>query len=108
MSLSKPAKVRPIKEGRGQYVLRLFVAGDGPNSTLALANLRHLCKERLEGRFKIEIVDVVRNFATAVKNNILITPTLLLVAPLPSVVLLGNLSDRRKVLLALRLPEDVS
>jgi len=83
----------------------LFVAGNGPNSNQALANLRQLCQEHLKGGCTIETIDVVKNFAAAVKDNILITPALILVAPLPRVVVLGNLSDRQKVLLALRLTE---
>jgi circadian clock protein KaiB len=97
-------KARP--SGKRHYVLRLFIVGRGPNSTLALANLRRLCREYLNGHCTIETIDVLKNFDSAARNNILITPTLILVAPLPRVVILGNLSDWPKVLLALRLPED--
>ena len=86
-----------------QHLFRLFVAGNGANSQLALANLRSLCGEHLKGRFKIEEIDVVKNFKAAVKHNILVTPALLLIAPVPSVVILGTLSDRPKVMHALRL-----
>jgi circadian clock protein KaiB len=79
------------------------MAGHAPNSKLALANLRQLCEEHLKGRYIVEVVDVVKNFEAAVENNVLVTPTLILIAPLPKVVVLGNLSDRPKVLLALRL-----
>ncbi|MGA2582708.1 MAG: circadian clock KaiB family protein [Tepidisphaeraceae bacterium] len=105
MNHSLPAKVRRGKGNRGHYQLRLFMAGDGPNSRQALVNLRQLCQEHLKGRCTIEIIDVVKNFRAALKDNILITPALILVAPLPKVVVLGNLSDRQKLLLALRLPE---
>jgi len=81
------------------------MAGDGPNSRQALFNLRQICREHLKGHFKIETIDVVKDFDAAVRDNILITPSLILVAPLPKVVVLGNLSDRQKVLLALRLLE---
>jgi circadian clock protein KaiB len=81
------------------------MAGNGPNSQKALANLRGLCQEHLEGRYTIETVDVVQDFETAVRNNILVTPALILVAPLPRVVILGNLSDVPTVLVALRLSE---
>jgi circadian clock protein KaiB len=85
-------------------LLRLFVVGNGPNSKQALSNLQGLCREHLKGRCTVETVDVVKNFKAAAKDNILITPALILIAPLPRVVILGNLSDRQKVLLALRLP----
>ncbi|TVS17546.1 MAG: circadian clock protein KaiB [Planctomycetaceae bacterium] len=87
------------------YLLRLFMAGNGANSQKALTNLRSLCEQRLAGRYTIETVDVVQDFEAAVKNNILVTPALILVAPLPRVVVLGNLSDLPMVLAALRLSE---
>lgn len=98
-----PPTNRPKKAKRGHYVLRLFMAGKGQNSTAALTNLHSLCAEHLKGRFTIETVDVVKDFQAAVKHNILVTPALILVAPQPSVVILGNLSDVPKVLKALRI-----
>ena len=89
----------------GHYLLRLFMAGNGVNSRKALTNLRSLCQEHLEGRYTIETVDVVQDFEAAVENNILVTPALILVAPLPRVVVLGNLSDLPTVLAALRVSE---
>ena len=105
MSKSPPAKPRARKAQRGHYLLRLFMAGNGANSQKALANLRSLCQEHLEGRYTIETVDVVQDFEAAVKDNILVTPALILVAPLPRVVVLGNLSDLPTVLAALRVSE---
>ena len=99
-----PRTKRRRKNGlRDQYLLRLFLVGNEPNSKQALSNLQSLCREHLKGRCTIEVIDVVKNFKAAAKDNILITPALILVAPLPRVVVLGNLSDRQKVLLALRL-----
>ena len=103
MSQVPKAKLPSGKGQRGQYLLRLFVAGHGPNSKQALANLRRLCREHLNGRCTIETVDVVKDYEAAIRNNILVTPALILVAPLPRVIVLGNLSDRQKVLAALRL-----
>jgi len=104
MSKSHQAKHRARKEQRGHYLLRLFMAGNGENSQKALANLRRLCHQHLNGRCTIETVDVVKDFEAAVRNNILVTPALVLVAPRPRVMILGNLSDLPKVLVALRLP----
>ena len=105
MTHAPRAKLRRGKGDRGHYLLRLFIAGNGQNSQKAMANLCSLCQEYLEGRYTIETVDVVRNFAAAVRENILVTPALILVAPRPRVIVLGNLSDRQKVLAALRLSE---
>jgi circadian clock protein KaiB len=105
MSESTPAKPRARKAQPGHYLLRLFMAGNGPNSQKALANLHSLCQEYLDGRYTIETVNVVQDFEAAVRDNILVTPALILVAPLPRVVVLGNLSDLPTVLAALRLSE---
>jgi len=105
MSRAPKAGRRRTKAKPGHYLLRLFVVGDGTNSKLAESNLRSLCREHLDGRCTIETIDVEKNFEAALKHNILITPALVLVAPLPRVTVLGNLSDRQKVLLALRLAE---
>ena len=105
MRKSPPTKYKTSKRQAGHYVLRLFMAGNGHNSQKALVNLRSLCQEHLQGRHTIETVDVIKDFDAAVKNNILITPALILVAPIPRVMVLGNLSDRPKLLLALRLTE---
>jgi circadian clock protein KaiB len=103
MSKTPKAKSTTKKRQSSHYLLRLYMAGNGSNSQKALANLHRLCQEHLEGRFTIETVDVVEDFQAAVKNNILVTPALILVAPLPQVTVLGNLSDLPKVLAALRL-----
>ena len=108
MSKTSHAELRPVKRKRGQYVFRLFMAGGGTNSRQAMVNLRRLCKEHLSGRFTIETIDVTKNFEAAVSNNILVTPALVMVTPRPQVVILGNLSDPRKVLVALRLSESES
>lgn len=89
---------------RGHYVFRLFMAGNGTNSQKALANLRSLCREHMNGNCTIETIDVVKDFQAAVRENILVTPALIMVTPLPRVMVLGNLSDVPKVLAALRLP----
>jgi circadian clock protein KaiB len=85
------------------YVFRLFVAGNESNSSQAMGNLARLCEEHLKGRFEIEIVNVLRDAAIAYKNNVLLTPTLILIKPHPKVTVVGNLSDNRQVLAALRL-----
>ena len=104
-SVRNPAKVRREKGLLGHYQLRLYVVGDGPNSKQAQSNLRKICEEHLKDRHAIETIDVVKNLASAVRDNILLTPALVLVSPSPRVTVLGNLSDVRKVLIALRVPE---
>jgi circadian clock protein KaiB len=101
----RPSKSHPPKLPSDHYLLRLFVVGNGPNSKQALSNLHRVCREHLDGRCTIEIVDVTKDFTAAIRDNILVTPALVLISPLPRVTILGNLSDHPKVLLALRLLE---
>jgi circadian clock protein KaiB len=84
------------------YVFRLFVAGDESHSLQARRNLARLCEEHIKGRYTIDIVDVLKDPSTAYENNVLVTPTLLLIRPLPGVTVLGNLRDTSRVLAALR------
>ena len=104
MVKSRESKRRKYtKRGRETYVFRLFIAGEEPNSSKARANLARLCEKHIEGRYKIDVVDVLKDATAAHKNNVLVTPTLILIRPLPNVTVLGNLSDPRRVLAALRL-----
>ena len=101
-----PAKKAPATAGgsrKEQFKLILFVAGQEPNSALARQNLQRLCQEHLPGRHAIEIIDVFQNLDAALKHNILITPTLIKVAPDPPVTVFGNLSDFQKVMTSLQL-----
>ena len=102
----KRERRRYTKPGGETYVFRLFVAGNESNSSQARGNLARLCEEHIKGRFKIDAVDVLKDATAAHKNNVLVTPTLILIKPLPKVTLLGNLSDTRRVLAALRLNGD--
>lgn len=97
-------KPRRSSEGRGAaYVFRLFVAGNESNSLQAASNLMRLCDQYLPGRHTIHTVDVMTHGEIAYKNNVLVTPTLVLVKPLPTVRVIGNLRDTAQVLAALRL-----
>jgi circadian clock protein KaiB len=97
---------RYAKPGGETYVFRLFVAGNESNSLQAKGNLVRLCDQHVKGRYKIETVDVLKDAAAAHKNNVLVTPTLILIKPPPKVTVFGNLNDTRQVLAALRLTGD--
>jgi circadian clock protein KaiB len=102
----KGERRRYAKPGGETYVFRLFVAGNESNSSQARGNLARLCEEHLKGHYKIEAVDVLKDAGSAHKNKVLVTPTLILIKPLPKVTVLGNLNDTRQVLAALRLSGD--
>lgn len=89
--------------GSKAYAFRLFVAGNESNSTQARGNLARLCEEHLKGRYQIEIVDVLKDPAIALKHSVLLTPMLVMLKPRLGVSVLGNLSDGKKVLATLRL-----
>ncbi|MEO5963398.1 MAG: circadian clock KaiB family protein [Thermomonas sp.] len=83
------------------YKFRLYVAGDGPNSSQARANLAALCRDHLPERYQIEIIDVINEPERALADRIFMTPTLVKLAPAPVRTLVGTLSDRQVVLQSL-------
>jgi circadian clock protein KaiB len=86
------------------YVLRLYITGDAPNSVRARSNLAAITNERLAGReHTIEEIDVLKDPRRALADNILVTPTLVRLKPDPERRIVGNLSEREKVVAALGL-----
>jgi circadian clock protein KaiB len=77
--------------------LRLYVAGDAPNSLSAVANIKAICDAHFPDAHKIEIVDMLENPLRALEDGVLVTPTLLRVAPQPTRRVIGNLNDRAQV-----------
>jgi|CXWL01.1.fsa_nt_gi circadian clock protein KaiB len=78
--------------------LCLFVAGDSPDSAIALANLGALFPSREGAQVEIEVVDVQRDPASAARHGIMVTPTLLKLSPAPPCRILGNLKNREALL----------
>ena len=81
--------------------LRLYVAGNAPNSVRAIANARAICEEHFNGSHDLEIVDLLDHPVRGLADGIIVTPTLLKLSPLPVQRVIGNLSDTSQVLLAL-------
>ncbi len=98
----KAAPSAPDK-GMTVVVLRLYVAGGAPNSLQAIANLESICAEYLTGGHMLEIVDVIEEPHRAMADGVLVTPSLSKLAPQPMAQVVGNLSDRARVLVALGL-----
>lgn len=90
--------------------LRLYVAGHAPNSILARSNLLSLCKDWLNDCCDLEIVDVLEEPGRAFQDNVIVTPTLIKLAPAPVLNIVGNLSDRQllAVTFGLDAQQDVS
>ena len=85
------------------FKFRLYVAGDAPNSTQALANLTAFCRAHLPDRYEIEVVDVFREPKRALGESIFLTPTVVLLAPPPVRRIVGTLNHTLSLLLALGL-----
>ncbi|HVA72899.1 MAG TPA: circadian clock KaiB family protein [Candidatus Limnocylindrales bacterium] len=86
-------------------VLRLYVAGQTPKSLAALSNLRRICTEHLEGKYRIEVIDLVKNPQLAQGDQILAIPTLVRKLPPPIRKIIGDLSNTGRVLVGLNLHE---
>ena len=81
--------------------LRLYVAGNAPNSLSAIANAKAICAEHFASKYELEIVDLLEEPERALADRIIVTPTLLKLLPLPAQRLIGTLADRAAVLNAL-------
>ena len=95
-------EVRATREA-SEWVLRLYVAGQTRNSIKAFANLRRICEEHLEGKYRIELIDLLENPQLAKEHQILAAPTLVRRLPPPVKKIIGDLSKTERVLAGLDL-----
>ncbi len=91
------------EEDNKLWELRLYVAGQTPNSVRAFANLKKICEEYLQGQYRIEIIDLLVNPQLAKGDQILAVPTLVRKLPEPVRKILGDLSNTERVLVGLDL-----
>jgi circadian clock protein KaiB len=85
------------------YRLRLFVSGATPRSARAIQNIRALCEQKLHGRYELEVIDIYQHPEYAKPEQIIVTPTLVKKLPAPLRKIIGDLSDRERVLVGLDL-----
>jgi circadian clock protein KaiB len=83
------------------YLLRLFVTGSTPRSARAIQNIRALCEEKLHGRYELAVIDIYQHPEQAKPEQIVVTPTLVKKLPLPFRRIIGDLSDKERVLVGL-------
>jgi circadian clock protein KaiB len=83
------------------FELRLYVAGQTRNSVTALANLKKYCEENLKTKYKIEVIDLLQHPHLAERDQIVAIPTLIKKVPLPVRKIIGDLSNKEKVLVGL-------
>jgi circadian clock protein KaiB len=88
-----------------KWVLRLYIAGQTPKSLTALSNLRKICEGHLGRKYKIEIIDLMKNPKLAKEHQIVAIPTLVRNLPVPLKKIIGDLSNTEKVLIGLDLQQ---
>jgi circadian clock protein KaiB len=89
--------------GKDKYMLRLYITGSTIRSALALTNLKKICEEYLEGRYELEVMDLYQHPALAKDEQIIAAPTLIKKSPLPFRRIIGDMSNKEKVLTGLDL-----
>jgi circadian clock protein KaiB len=100
------AKARSTR-GVTVVVLRLYIVGGAPNSVQAIANLETICQEYLKDNYRLEVVDILEQPRRALTEGVLVTPSLAKLSPRPAANVVGNLSDKNKVVLALGLKRKI-
>ena len=85
------------------WILRLYVAGQTPKALTAFSNLKKICEEQLNNKYTIEVIDLMKNPHLASEYQILALPTLVRKLPVPVRKIIGDLSDRERVLVGLDL-----
>jgi circadian clock protein KaiB len=101
----KKSARRSRKSNGPEWDLKLYVAGQTANSLRAFANLKRICEEKLQGRYRIEVVDLIKNPQLAKGDQIVALPTLVRKLPEPIKKIIGDLSNTERVLVGLDLME---
>jgi circadian clock protein KaiB len=100
--MKKSAKTK-TKVRTDAWILRLYVAGQSVRSSAALGNLERICEEHLAGRYRIEVIDLLRQPQLARGDQIVAVPTLVRRLPPPMKKIIGDLSNEDRVLVGLDL-----
>ena len=91
------------QRGGAEYILRLYVTGSSPRSLKAIANLKRICDEYLHDNYELQVIYIYKNPDAAREEQIIAAPTLIKKLPAPLRRLIGNLSDKERVLVGLDL-----
>jgi circadian clock protein KaiB len=102
MKTKKSAKGEKSKAGQ-QMELRLYIAGETAKAAAAFANLKNICEEHMAGQYKIEIIDLLKKPQLARGDQIIAVPTLVRKLPEPVRKIIGDLSNKERVLIGLDL-----
>jgi circadian clock protein KaiB len=85
------------------YILRLYVAGNTPQSARAIMNIREICESNLKGRYQLEVIDIYQQTGLAKGEQIIAVPTLIKYLPLPLKRFIGDLSKTERIIFGLDL-----
>ncbi|MFB3888870.1 MAG: circadian clock KaiB family protein [Candidatus Bathyarchaeia archaeon] len=99
----KDAAPGAVEAPKEKYTLRLYVTGMTPKSTQAIRNLRKICEEYLQGRYELEVIDIYQQPELAREGQLIAAPTLVKKLPLPVRKLIGDMSDKERVLYGLNI-----
>jgi circadian clock protein KaiB len=94
-------------EGSQNFVLRLYVTGMTPRSTRAISSVRAICEEFLAGRYDLKIIDVYQQPTLIRDEQIFATPTLVKKGPQPERRMIGDMSNRARLIAGLGLPAEI-
>lgn len=104
MKTTVKAMERSLKKKRNErYVLRLYITGTTPKSLRAVKSIKGICEAHLDGRYDLEVVDIFQQPSLASGEQIVAVPTLVKQLPFPVRRLIGDLTDKERVLLGLDL-----
>ncbi len=98
-----PGQNTPSDQPKTDFILRLFVTGASPNSLRAISNLKNICEEHLRDRYELEIIDVYQQPLVAEREQLIALPLLIKKAPGMERRLIGDMSNKEKVLRGLGL-----
>ncbi|OIO71380.1 MAG: circadian clock protein KaiB [Zetaproteobacteria bacterium CG_4_9_14_3_um_filter_49_83] len=101
---SKPSsteKQTPAPAALEHFVLKLYIAGQSPKSLNAIANIKKICEENLQGRYELKVIDLYEQPQLAQGDQIIALPTLIKKIPPPLRRIIGDLSDTERVLVGL-------
>jgi circadian clock protein KaiB len=85
-----------MQKEKHQFIL--FISGMSVKSGIAIDNLKHICDEKLKGNFELQIIDISVDREKAVTYQIIALPTLIKIKPAPYRTVVGDLSDKDRVL----------
>ncbi|KPA16385.1 KaiB domain protein [Candidatus Magnetomorum sp. HK-1] len=94
---------KAINENNQKYTLKLFIAGNEPNSVRAIENIKDILDSNIKDKYKLELIDILTDFQSAIDHGVLVTPMLIIIEPPPETTIIGSMSDAEKLKAALRI-----